>query len=63
LRDALDAAAEAGHSPTDEAQAMEWQGAAPVLVPGASTNLKVTTADDVRLAEAVLAARAAGDRT
>jgi 2-C-methyl-D-erythritol 4-phosphate cytidylyltransferase len=42
---------------------MEWQGAAPVLVPGASTNLKVTTADDVRLAEAVLAARAAGDRT
>jgi len=32
-------------------------------VPGASTNFKVTTADDMRLAEAVLAARAAGDRT
>jgi 2-C-methyl-D-erythritol 4-phosphate cytidylyltransferase len=60
LRAALDAAAAAGRSPTDEAQAMEWQGAAPMLVPGAATNFKVTTADDMRLAEAVLAARAAG---
>ncbi len=60
LRAALDAAAAAGRSPTDEAQALEWQGAAPILVPGASTNLKVTTRGDARLAEAMLVARAAG---
>ena len=45
-----------GRQPTDEAQALEWQGFALHLVAGEPTNLKVTTAGDVRLAEAILAA-------
>lgn len=56
LRDALQAALESGRQPTDEAQALEWQGFALHLVAGEPTNLKVTTAGDVRLAEAILAA-------
>jgi len=56
---ALDAALAAGRRPTDEAQAMEWQGAQPLLVAGESTNLKVTTAQDWALAEGILAARGA----
>lgn len=63
LRAALAAAAADGRSPTDEAQALEWRGSMPLLVPGASTNLKVTTLSDARLAAAILAARAAGDPT
>jgi len=54
---ALDAAHAAGRNPTDEAQAMEWAGAAPLLVEGRSTNLKLTTSEDLMLAEAVLRAR------
>jgi 2-C-methyl-D-erythritol 4-phosphate cytidylyltransferase len=42
---------------TDEASAMERAGHAPRLVEGVSTNLKVTTAADVVLATAVLAAQ------
>lgn len=60
LRTALDAASTAGRSPTDEAQSLEWQGKAPRLVPGRATNLKVTTADDARLAEAILRVRVTG---
>ena len=56
---ALDAAVAAGRRPTDEAQAMEWQGAAPLLVAGESTNLKVTTGHDIALAERILATREA----
>jgi 2-C-methyl-D-erythritol 4-phosphate cytidylyltransferase len=59
LLSALDAALAAGRRPTDEAQAMEWQGAQPLLVAGESTNLKVTTAQDWALAEGILAARGA----
>lgn len=54
---ALDAAHAAGRSPTDEAQALEWQGEHPLLVEGAASNLKVTTAADLLLAAAVLRAR------
>lgn len=54
---ALDAAHAAGRSPTDEAQALEWQGGQPLLVEGAASNLKVTTAADLVLAAAVLRAR------
>jgi 2-C-methyl-D-erythritol 4-phosphate cytidylyltransferase len=54
---ALDAAHAAGRHPTDEAQALEWRGESPLLVEGAATNLKLTTAGDLKLAEAVLRAR------
>jgi 2-C-methyl-D-erythritol 4-phosphate cytidylyltransferase len=54
---ALDAARAAGRNPTDEAQAMEWAGASPLLVEGRSTNLKLTTSEDLMLAEAVLRSR------
>ena len=58
LLEALYAAVGAGRVPTDEAQAMEWRGAKPRLVTGESTNLKVTTAADLALAEGILRARA-----
>lgn len=42
---------------TDEASAIESQGLRPLLVPGEASNFKVTLADDLALAEAVLRAR------
>ncbi len=51
---ALDAAFAAGRSPTDEAQALEWAGARPVVVRGSAANLKITTAEDLTLAAALL---------
>lgn len=57
LRDALDAALAAGKLPTDEAQAMEWAGHAPRLIAGRTDNIKVTTADDLALARAIIASR------
>lgn len=39
---------------TDEAMAMERAGHAPKLVPGSAANLKVTTAEDMVLARAIL---------
>lgn len=39
---------------TDEAMAMERVGHAPKLVPGSAANLKVTTAEDMVLARAIL---------
>jgi len=56
---ALQAAAEQGRSPTDEAQAMEWRGLSARLVPAGESNFKVTSAADLALAEAILAARKA----
>lgn len=55
LREALRAAVEAGREPTDEAQAIEWLGHAPLLVSGNPANLKITTPADLRLAAAWLA--------
>jgi 2-C-methyl-D-erythritol 4-phosphate cytidylyltransferase len=55
LRAALAAGALAGI--TDEASAMERAGHAPRLVAGVSSNLKVTTPEDVVLAGAVLGAQ------
>jgi 2-C-methyl-D-erythritol 4-phosphate cytidylyltransferase len=55
LRAALAAAGDAGREPTDESQAVEWLGLAPLLVPGNPGNLKVTTAMDLDLAAAWLA--------
>jgi 2-C-methyl-D-erythritol 4-phosphate cytidylyltransferase len=54
---ALDQAHAARRSPSDEAQALEWAGARPVLIAGAASNLKVTIAQDLLLAAAVLRAR------
>jgi len=50
----------AGRTPTDEAQALEWQGEQPLLIEGAASNLKVTTAADLLLAAAVLQALRSG---
>jgi len=54
---ALDSAHAAGRSPTDESQALEWQGEQPLLIEGAAANLKVTTGADLVLAAAVLQGR------
>ncbi|SEO53961.1 2-C-methyl-D-erythritol 4-phosphate cytidylyltransferase [Aquisalimonas asiatica] len=53
LRDAHDQ----GVLVTDEAQAMEHAGYAPLLVEGDSTNLKITRPGDLPLAESILRAR------
>jgi 2-C-methyl-D-erythritol 4-phosphate cytidylyltransferase/2-C-methyl-D-erythritol 2,4-cyclodiphosphate synthase len=55
---ALDTAHAAGRWPTDEAQALEWQGEQPLLIEGAATNFKITTSADLALATTVLGARA-----
>ncbi len=57
LRDALAAAVAAGEAVTDEAAAMERAGHRPALVAGSGANLKVTTPEDLALAEAVLRSR------
>lgn len=57
LREALRAAADTGRRPTDEAEAIEWIGGEVALVEGETTNIKLTTAADLRLAAAILAAR------
>ncbi len=54
LHDALGAA---GADVTDEASAMELAGAAPLLVRGSVANIKITTSDDLRTAEALITAR------
>jgi 2-C-methyl-D-erythritol 4-phosphate cytidylyltransferase len=60
LCDALDRALASGRLPTDEAQALEWTGEHPVLVQGSAANIKITSADDLVLAAALLNARTAG---
>lgn len=57
LRSALRAARGAGRVPTDEAQALEWQGRQPRLVAGSALNLKITTAADLLLCAAILSQR------
>jgi 2-C-methyl-D-erythritol 4-phosphate cytidylyltransferase len=57
LTAALTAALDVGRVPTDEAQAMEWQGVQPVLVETRDGNPKITTAADLLLAEALLKSR------
>lgn len=58
LRAALERAVADGRTPTDEAQAMEWQGHAALLVQAQDSNIKITTATDLRLAQAILRQRA-----
>jgi 2-C-methyl-D-erythritol 4-phosphate cytidylyltransferase len=57
LRAALQAARAAGREPTDEAQAMEWQGGRPLLVAARDANVKITCRQDLELAAAIIAAR------
>ena len=57
LRDALTVPYGAGGPPTDEAEAIERLGGRVRLVVGLATNVKVTTEEDLKLAEAILAAR------
>jgi 2-C-methyl-D-erythritol 4-phosphate cytidylyltransferase len=54
LCDALDRAFASGRLPTDEAQALEWVGEHPVLVQGSAANIKITSAEDLVLAAALL---------
>ena len=56
LCEALDAAIGAKRFPTDEAQALEWLGDHPMLVEGSPANIKVTSPQDLALAEALLKA-------
>lgn len=54
LRDCLRRAAAADIALTDEASAMEWGGHAPLLVPCARDNIKITFPEDLALAELVI---------
>jgi 2-C-methyl-D-erythritol 4-phosphate cytidylyltransferase len=56
LCEALDRALASGRLPTDEAHALEWTGERPVLVQGSAANIKITSADDLVLAAALLGA-------
>lgn len=50
----LEAALDAGETPTDEASVMEAEGGRPFLVRGSSTNIKITGTEDLALAEFIL---------
>ena len=54
---ALETALSGKRFPTDESQALEWQGHHPLLVEGSTANIKITTAADLALAGNLLAAR------
>jgi len=60
LQSALRAARASGRVPTDEAQAMEWQGATALLVEAQDANIKITNREDLVVAEAILAERSRG---
>ena len=60
LRAALRAARAAGRTPTDEAQAMEWQGVRALLVQADDSNIKITNRADLMVAAAILADRSGG---
>jgi 2-C-methyl-D-erythritol 4-phosphate cytidylyltransferase len=53
----LERARASGRVPTDEAQAMEWEGVAARLIEARDSNFKVTSAADLALAQAILQAR------
>lgn len=57
LCEALDRALAAKRFPTDESQALEWLGDHPLLIAGSAANIKVTSPEDLALAEALLKAR------
>lgn len=57
LHDCLTRALKAGVSITDEASAIEWGGYKPLMIQGASSNIKITTPDDLAFARAWCAQR------
>jgi 2-C-methyl-D-erythritol 4-phosphate cytidylyltransferase len=59
LKHALERALAEGRHPTDEAQALEWVGERPLIVEGSTTNIKITSADDLVIAIALLASHGA----
>ena len=61
LRDGAGARRRAAIDATDEATLAERAGHAVRLVEGEATNIKITTPDDLPVAEAIAAQRAAGD--
>ena len=63
LCEALDRALGQGRSPTDEAQALEWTGERPLVVEGSTINIKITSADDLVIALALMAARSGVGQT
>jgi 2-C-methyl-D-erythritol 4-phosphate cytidylyltransferase / 2-C-methyl-D-erythritol 2,4-cyclodiphosphate synthase len=63
IRAAHDAAAGAGHAATDDAAIAEWAGLAVTLVPDSAENTKITTAEDLAMAERRVAAAARDVRT
>lgn len=54
LESSLGSALSDGLSPTDEASAMELAGIHPLLVDGSASNIKITGAEDLALAEFIL---------
>lgn len=58
LKRAIESALGNGREITDEASAVEWLGLSPILVQGRRDNIKVTTPDDLALAEYYLRGRA-----
>ena len=59
LREALQGAARAGVTVTDEAQAVERLGLQPQLVPGSPFNIKITRQEDLEAAARILRGRGA----
>ena len=57
----LRSALRVGRVPTDEAAAMEFAGVHPLLVEGPPTNIKITGAEDLSLAEYILRHQAVQD--
>jgi 2-C-methyl-D-erythritol 4-phosphate cytidylyltransferase len=63
LLEHLQAAVNFGRPPTDEAEAMERAGVHPLLVTGCSSNIKITGAEDLALAEFILKHRKVTERS
>ncbi len=61
LSAAMESMLSAGTSPTDEAAAMEFSGAHPLLVMGSPANIKITLPDDLAIAEAWFTAMKASE--
>ncbi len=57
IKAALSGAAESGAELTDDCAAVERLGMKPRIIPGAADNIKITTAEDLPIAEALLKAR------
>jgi 2-C-methyl-D-erythritol 4-phosphate cytidylyltransferase len=57
LCQALQSAIESGKEPTDEAQAVEWQGGHPLLIAVKDSNPKITEPEDLAVAMAILSTR------